>query len=123
MLLPSKSYSRNAINDNKDSVDKQVGELTHRHTDATSILFLVSKSRWKQRFLAALTVTSVAFSQTTQSIINFYRHCPEGAVLAHTPNKAMHALIWYLAMLGAGLFSVVMGFLLYLIPADRRDVL
>merc|ERR1711873_30680 len=41
----------------------------------------------------------------------------------HTPNKAMHALIWYLAMLGAGLFSVVMGFLLYLIPADRRDVL
>ena len=44
-------------------------------------------------------------------------------MLAHTPNKAMHALIWYLAMLGAGLFSVVMGFLLYLIPADRRDVL
>ena len=102
---------------------KEHGELTHRHTDATSILFLVSKSRWKQRFLAALTVTSVAFSQTTQSIINFYRTGPEGAVLAHTPNKAMHALIWYLAMLGAGLFSVVMGFLLYLIPADRRDVL
>ena len=28
---------------------KEYGELTARHTDATSIMFLVSKSRWKQR--------------------------------------------------------------------------
>ena len=51
---------------------KEYGELTHKHTDATSIVFLASKSRWKQIFLAALTVVSIASLQTTQIIINFY---------------------------------------------------
>ena len=45
---------------------KEYGELTHRHTDATSALFLVSKSRWKLRLLTCLTVASAASLQTTQ---------------------------------------------------------
>ena len=45
---------------------KEYGELTHRHTDATSVLFLVSKSRWKLRLLTCLTVASAASLQTTQ---------------------------------------------------------
>ena len=45
---------------------KEYGELSFRHTDATSILFLVSKSRWKLRLLTCLTVASAASLQTTQ---------------------------------------------------------
>ena len=46
---------------------KEYGELTHRHTDATSALFLLSKSRWKLRLLTCLTLASAASLQTTQA--------------------------------------------------------
>ena len=45
---------------------KEYGELAFRHTDATSVLFLVSKSRWKLRLLTCLTVASACSLQTTQ---------------------------------------------------------
>ena len=47
---------------------KEYGELTHRHTDATSALFLISKSRWKLRLLACLSLASTASLQTTQAV-------------------------------------------------------
>ena len=46
---------------------REYGELTHRHTDATSALFLLSKSRWKLRLLSCLTLASAASLQTTQA--------------------------------------------------------
>ena len=46
---------------------REYGELTHRHTDATSALFLLSKSRWKLRLLNCLTLGSGASLQTTQA--------------------------------------------------------
>ena len=70
-----------------------------------------------------LIVISIGSLQTMQIIINFYTEGTEGTMFTHTPDKAIHALIWCLGMLGAGLFSVVMGFLLYLIPAHRKDIL
>ena len=45
---------------------KEYGELSFRHTDATSVLFLLSKSRWKLRLLTCLTIASAASLQTTQ---------------------------------------------------------
>ena len=47
---------------------REYGELTHRHTDATSALFLLSKSRWKLRLLTCLTLASAASLQTTQAV-------------------------------------------------------
>ena len=47
---------------------REYGELTHRHTDATSVLFLVSKSRWKLRLLTSLSLTSAVSLQTTQVV-------------------------------------------------------
>ena len=101
---------------------KEYGELTHRHTDATSIMFLVSKSRWKQRFLAALTVASATSLQTAQIILNYYGRGPQNSVHKDIPEKAVHAVIWYLSLMLAGLVAMVFGFILYLIPADWRDV-
>ena len=43
---------------------REYGELTHRHTDATSVLFLLSKSRWKLRLLTCLTLASAASLQS-----------------------------------------------------------
>jgi hypothetical protein len=102
---------------------KEYGELTHRHTDATSIMFLVSKSRWKQRILAGLTVASATSLQTAQIIINYYGKGPEGAEHKQIPEKSVHAIIWYLALILVGIVSVVIGFILYLIPSDWRDIL
>ena len=45
---------------------KEYGELSFRHTDATPVLFLLSKSRWKLRLLTCLTIASAASLQTTQ---------------------------------------------------------
>ena len=45
---------------------REYGELTHRHTDATSIIFLLGDSRWALRLLASLTVASAASLQTTK---------------------------------------------------------
>ena len=50
---------------------REYGELTHRHTDATSALFLLSKSRWKLRLLACLTLASAASLQTTQAVSDY----------------------------------------------------
>ena len=47
---------------------REYGELTHRHTDATSALFLLSKSRWKLRLLTTLSLTSTVSLQTTQAV-------------------------------------------------------
>ena len=63
---------------------KEYGELTHRHTDATSVLFLVSKSRWKLRLLTCLTVASAASLQTTQIILNYYGRSLEMKMLEDT---------------------------------------
>ena len=60
---------------------KEYGELTHKHT---------SKSKWQQRFLAALTVTSIGSLQTTQVIINFYTEGTEGTMFRHIPDKAIN---------------------------------
>jgi hypothetical protein len=109
---------------------KEYGELTHRHTDATSIIFVISKSRWKLRFLACLTIASAASLQTTQIILNYYGRSLEversetGHVIFpdEVPQHALHAVIWYLALLGAGILSFVLGYVLHLIPASWRDV-
>jgi len=109
---------------------KEYGELTHRHTDATSIIFVISKSRWKLRFLTCLTVASAASLQTTQIILNYYGRSLEvlrsetgHAIFPNeAPQHALHAVIWYLALLGAGILSFVMGYALHLIPARWRDV-
>ena len=45
---------------------REYGELTHRHTDATSIIFLLGESRWGLRLLASLTMASAASLQTTK---------------------------------------------------------
>ena len=50
---------------------REYGELTHRHTDATSALFLLSKSRWKLRLLTCLTLASAASLQTTQAVSDY----------------------------------------------------
>ena len=101
---------------------KEYGELTHRHTDATSIMFLVSKSRWKQRFLCGLTVASATSLQTAQIILRYYGQGPEGAKHRSIPEKSVHAVIWYLAMMMLGLVGSCLGYILFLIPADWRDV-
>jgi hypothetical protein len=101
---------------------KEYGELTHRHTDATSIMFLVSKSRWKQRFLSALTVASATSLQTTHVILAFYGRGPEGTVHEKTPVKAVHAVVWYLSLMLVGLVAVLLGFMLSLIPANWGNV-
>merc|ERR1719412_677683 len=101
---------------------KEYGELTHRHTDATSIMFLVSKSRWKQRFLAALTAASATSLQTANIILNNYGQGPQGAVHSSTPVKSVHAVAWYLSLMFVGLVSVGIGYLLHLIPAKWRNV-
>ena len=46
---------------------REYGELTHRHTDATSIIFLLGNSRWWLRLLGCLTVASGASLQTTKA--------------------------------------------------------
>ena len=46
---------------------REYGELTHRHTDATSVIFLFGESRWKLRLLGCLTVASAASLQTTKA--------------------------------------------------------
>ncbi|XP_023340051.1 uncharacterized protein LOC111710221 [Eurytemora carolleeae] len=48
---------------------KEYGELTHRHTDATSVLFLFCKARWKMRLLAALSIASALSLHTTHIIL------------------------------------------------------
>ena len=101
---------------------KEYGELTHRHTDATSIMFLVSKSRWKQRFLAGLTATSATSLQTANIILNYYGQGPQGAVHSRIPDKSVHAVVWYLSLMFAGLTSALLGYLLHLIPAKWRNV-
>ena len=101
---------------------KEYGELTHRHTDATSIMFLVSKSRWKQRFLAGLTAASATSLQTANIILNYYGQGPQGAVHSRTPDKSVHAVVWYLSLMFVGLVSVGIGYLLHLIPAKWRNV-
>ena len=100
---------------------KEYGELTHRHTDATSIMFLVSKSRWKQRFLEGLTVCSATSVQSVKFILHYYGHGPGGDVHKDIPNMAVHAVIWYLTIMSTCLVSVVIGYLLYLMPAHLRD--
>eukprot|EP00092_Neocalanus_flemingeri_P001559 GFUD01001661.1.p1 GENE.GFUD01001661.1~~GFUD01001661.1.p1 ORF type:complete len:1153 (-),score=202.90 GFUD01001661.1:50-3508(-) len=109
---------------------KEYGELTHRHTDATSIIFLISKSRWKMRFLTCLTIASAASLQTTQIILNYYGRSLElarsetGSLIFpnEVPQHAFHAVIWYLSLMGAGILSFVVGYALHLIPASWRDV-
>ena len=104
---------------------KEYGELTHRHTDATSIIFLISKSRWKLRFLTCLTVASAASLQTTQIILDYYGQSLElersesGSLIYpdKMPQHAFHAVIWYLSLMGVGLLSFVIGYALHLIPA------
>ena len=41
-------------------------ELTHTETDARSILFLISESRWKLRILTTLSLTSVMYVGAAQ---------------------------------------------------------
>lgn len=99
---------------------KEYGELTHRHTDATSILFLISKSRWNLRFIMCLTVSSAASLQTTQIIINSYGQTLEkktSEVGTKVPPHALHAVIWYLCLLSGGLLSFILGYALHLLPA------
>ena len=98
--------------------------MTHRHTDATSVLFLVSKSRWKLRLLTCLTVASAASLQTTQIILSYYGRTLEmkrlettGLWLPHeVPPHALHAVIWYICLMGLGIVSFGIGALLHLIP-------
>ena len=45
---------------------REYGELTHRHTDATSAIFLFGESRWKLRLLGCLTMASGASLQITK---------------------------------------------------------
>ena len=95
------------------------------YADMTSIIFLISKSRWKLRFLTCLTVASAASLQTTQIILNYYGRSLElersesGRLIFHNevPQHAFHAVIWYLALMGAGILSFVVGYALHLIPA------
>ena len=103
---------------------REYGELTHRHTDATSALFLLSKSRWKLRLLTCLTLASAASLQTTQIIIRSYgrsleetRESISGLVLPGEAPHAVHAVIWYISLLGLGMLSFIIGVLLSLIPA------
>ena len=104
---------------------KEYGELTHRHTDATSIIFVISKSRWKLRFITCLTVASAASLQTTQIILKYYGRSLElersetGRLIFpdEVPQHALHAVIWYLSLMGAGILSFVIGYALHLIPA------
>ena len=85
-------------------------------------MFLVSKSRWKQRFLAALTAASATSLQTANIILNYYGQGPQGAVHSSTPEKSVHAVVWYLSLMFVGLVSVGIGYLLHLIPAKWRNV-
>ena len=103
---------------------KEYGELTHRHTDATSILFLISKSRWNLRFIMCLTVCSAASLQTTQIIVTQYGQSLEMKMQepgSNVPPHALHAVIWYLCLLCAGLLSFMLGYALHLLPARYTD--
>ena len=103
---------------------KEYGELTHRHTDATSVVFLVSKSRWNLRFIMCLTISSAASLQTTQIILRNYGQSLETEKLQlgqliqpnQVPAHAFHAVVWYLCLLCGGLFSFSIGYALHLLP-------
>lgn len=109
---------------------KEYGELTHRHTDATSVLFLVSKSRWKMRLLACLTICSSLSLHTTQIILSFFgrtledkREATSDLVLPdEVPQLAFHAVVWYIALMLSCVPALILGYLLHLIPAKWRDV-
>ena len=85
-------------------------------------MFLVSSSRWKQRFLASLTIASAVSLQTTHIILDFYGQGHKNIVKDGVTDKTEHAVIWYLALILAHGFATFLGFIISIIPANWRGV-